>query len=202
MKAVHWRLLLAGGFALSIGLPLLACSGTTLPTTPTDAVTDAPAPEPEKADPAKKIIGTWRMVPDEKTLRELKVIDAALSGKPQKKEKLGDLTADEQKLFNEWDGKKGDEAKSMKSDIKFAKNCLFEFTDKQVTVRFGEDEVLGPVDYTMVSATDTNTTVKFDPQLGNGVETHSFDWENETKGVDKITAENGREFFPLNVSKR
>jgi hypothetical protein len=185
---------------MCVGLPMLACSGGAGTDGATDAVT--PTPNPEPADPAKKIVGTWRMVPTEARLRELKIIDAAISGKPQKKEKLGKLSADEEKLFKEWEGKKGDEAKDMKFQLKFAKNCLFEFTDSQVTVKFGEDETFGPVGYTVVSATDSNTTVKFDPGLGNGTETHSFDWDSPTKGVDHIKAEDGREFDPLNVSKK
>lgn len=204
MMAVHTvrRLLLAGVVGICVGLPMLACSGAGTTTDATDAVTPVPTPEPS-ADPAKKIVGTWRMVPTEENLRELKIIDAAMSGKPQKKEKLGKLSDTEEKLFKEWEGKKGGEdAKMMKSQLKFAKNCLFEFSDSQVTIKFGEDETFGPVSYTVVSATDANTTLKFDPGLDNGMETHSFDWDGPSKGVDHIKAEDGREFDPLNVSKR
>lgn len=187
------RLLLASGVALSIGLPLLACSGST-----TDGATDAVEPEP--AGPETKIVGSWRMVPDEATLRLLKVVDAAISGKPNKKEKLGTLTADEEALFAEWSNKKGsDEAKLMKSQLRFIKDSQFTFTDKQVTVKMG-DETVGPIAYEMVSATDANTTLKFD--IGNGKDTHSFDWTSATKGVDNITSESGEKYFPLNVSKR
>jgi hypothetical protein len=201
MMGVHTvrRLLLAGVVGFSIGLPMLACSGGAT----TDAATDVAKPEPpDEADPKKRIVGTWRMIPTEDRLRELKIIDAAISGKPQKKEKLGKLSDAEDKLFKEWENKKGEEAKAMKNELKFVKNCLFEFTDSQVTIKFGEDETFGPIGYTVVSATDTNTTLKFDPGLGNGMETHSFDWDGPTKGVDHIKAEDGREFDPLNVSKK
>lgn len=194
------RLMVATTLTLAVGLPMLACSGGG------DVATDGtttpdPVPAPKADDPAKKVVGTWRMVPPEEELRRLKVIDAALSGKPQKKEKLGSMTADEKALFNEWSGKKGAEAQAMKGQIRFSKNCQFTFTDSQVTVKF-EDESFGPVNYSVVSATDNNTTVKFDPGLGNGTETHSITWESASKGVDLITAENGSTFFPLNVSKR
>lgn len=205
MKAVHTvrRLLLAGVVTLCVGLPMLACSGGGKAT---DDATDgvvAPTPTPEpSADPAKRVVGTWRMVPTEDRLRELKIVDAAMSGKPQKKEKLGKLSDTEEKLFKEWEGKKGDEAKQMKSELKFAKNCLFEFSDTQVTIKFGEDETFGPIAYDVVSATDSSTVLKFDPGLGNGTETHTFAWDSPSKGTDHITAQDGREFTPLNVTKR
>jgi hypothetical protein len=188
------RLLLAAGVALTVGIPILACSGGA-----TDEPTDGVETPPENE--ASRLVGTWRMVPPDESLRMLKIVSAAMSGRKDKLDKLGDLTRDEQALFKEWEGKKGEEAKAMKALIKFTKGCEFEFTDKQVTVRFGSDDSFGPGNYEVVSATEDNTTVKFDLGMGNGLETHSFDWESPTKGVDTITAP-GKEFFPLNVSKR
>ena len=203
MKPVHTvrRLLLAGVVTLCVGLPMLACSGGGATDGATDTVVTPEQPEPS-ADPAKRVVGTWRMVPTEERLRELKIVDAAMSGKPQKKEKLGKLSDSEEKLFKEWEGKKGDDAKAMKSELKFAKNCLFEFSDTQVTIKFGEDETFGPIAYDVVEATDKTTTLKFDPGLGNGTETHRFEWDSPSKGTDHIKAEDGREFTPLNVTKR
>ena len=192
------RLVLAGAVALSVGLPLLACSGTTTPTTDTPAVEPAPAPA---TDPKTKLVGTWKMMPDEKNLREMKIIDAAMSGRTQKIEKLGDLTPDEQKLLDEWKNKSGDETKDMKAQLRFLRNCTFDFTDKQVTIHFGEDETYGPVDYAVTNATDTNTTVTFDPGLGNGTETHSIDWQADGKGIDNISA-GATKFNPLTVVKK
>jgi hypothetical protein len=193
------RLALASAVALSVGLPLLACSGATTPTT--DTPTTEPAPAPAPADPKTKLVGTWKLIPEEQKLRQLRIIDAALSGRAQKVEKLGDLTPDEQKLFDQWKDKKGDEVKDMKARLRFLRNCTFDFTDKQVTIRFGEDETYGPVDYTITNATDTNTTVTFDPGLGNGVETHSIDWQSDGKGVDNISA-GATKFDPLTVVKK
>lgn len=207
MTAVHTaqRLMLATGLAICIGLPILACTGSTTTTdTPTDAVV-APTPEPPAADPAARLVGTWRMMPPEDKLRQMKVISAAIAEKPAQKEKqlekLGKLNADEQKLFNEWEKKSGPEVKAIKQEIRFSKNTNFEFTDKQVTIRFGEDDVNGPFNYSVVSATDSNTTVTFDPGFGNGVETHSFDWTSPTEGVDNISGSSGQIFFPLTVKK-
>jgi hypothetical protein len=207
MMAVHTarRWMLASGIALCIGVPLLACTGGGTPATDaaTDVATPTPTPTPEPAaDPAKRLVGTWRMVPPDDELRKLKIMDAAISGKPQKKEKLGTLTAEEQKLYNEWTNKKGPDLQAAKQAIKFAKSCTFDFTDTQVTVKFGDDDTNGPFPYSVVSATDTNTTIKFDPGFGNGMETHSFAWESPTKGVDNITGADGKAFFPLNVNKR
>jgi hypothetical protein len=205
MMAVHTarRLMLATGVAICIGLPLLACTGGGTPATDaaTDVATPTPVPAPA-ADPAQRLVGTWRMVPPDTELRKLKIMDAAISGKPQKKEKLGDLTAEEQKLYKEWEGKKGPDLQAAKQAIKFAKSCTFEFTDSQVTVKFGEDDVNGPFPYTKVDATDAQTVIKFDPGFGNGMETHTFVWESPTKGVDNIAGADGKTFFPLNVNKR
>jgi hypothetical protein len=190
------RALVAGSVALAIGVPMLACSG--MPTTTTDVATE----EPETPAAGNKLVGTWKMMPTEERLRELKIIDAAISGKAQKRERLEPLSAEEESLFKEWEGKKGDEVKTIKSEMRFMRNSQFDFTDTEVTVHFGEDEKFGPVVYEVVSTTDTNTTIKFDPGLGNGVETHSFTWESDTKGVDNITAADGTTFEPMNVAKK
>lgn len=209
MTAVHTarRLMLATGVAICIGLPILACTGGG--ETTTDAATDAaPQPNPEPvpaADPAARLVGNWRMLPPEDKLREMKIIAVAISDNPKQKEKqlekLGKLNADEQRLFNEWEKKSGPEVKAKKQEIRFTKNTDFEFTDKTVTIRFGEDDVNGPFNYTVVSATDSNTTVTFDPGFGNGLETHSFDWSSPTEGTDNITSASGNSFFPLTVKK-
>lgn len=203
--AVHKarRLVLATGVALCIGLPILACTGST---PATDAVTDGtttpPVPTPEPAaDPSKRLVGTWNMLPPEDELRRMKVIDAAITGNPQKKEKLGKFTPEEQKLFNEWEKKSGPEVKAMKNQIRFTKGTNFEFTDTQVTIRFGADDVNGPFPYSVINATDANTTVTFDPGFGNGLETHAFTWENPTKGIDNISGADGKTFVPLTVKK-
>ncbi|MEZ4238773.1 MAG: hypothetical protein R3F59_22000 [Myxococcota bacterium] len=189
------RLLLAAGVALTVGIPILACSGAGETDGTTTDGTETPAE-------GNRLVGNWRMMPDDDQLRQLKIIGAAMSGKKEKKDRLGDLTKDEQQLFKEWEGKKGDEAKAMKQLIKFTKGCEFDFTEDQVTIHFGKDEQFGPVSYEIVSSDDANTTIKFDPGLGNGTETHSFDWESATKGVDHISSEQGKDFFPLNVQKR
>jgi hypothetical protein len=197
------RLIVAGSVVFAVAASSLACMGGT----PTDVVTPAPSPAPAPtpaptpAPSANKMLGNWRIVPPESELRNLKVINAAIGGKPQQKERLGTMTADEQAVFNEWKAKKGPEVEAMRAQLKFLKNCHFEFTDTQVTVIF-EDEKFGPVSYTTVSSTDANTTVKFDPGLGNGTETHSIDWKGDGKGTDNISTASGGTFFPLDVLKQ
>lgn len=190
------RLVVVMTLAVAVVPPMLACSGETT----TDAATPTPTPPPEPADPAAKIIGNWHMVPEEAELRRLKIIDAALSGKAQKKEKLGKLSSDEERLFKEWENKSGPEVKAMKAQIRFAKGCKFIFTDKDVTVAF-DDEKFGPSPYTVVSATESNTTLKFDPGLGNGVETHSIEWQSDSRGIDHIKGADGSDFTPLTIAK-
>jgi hypothetical protein len=178
-------------------LPLLLAAGLAL-SAPTVVYGGPPQAQ---SDAAAKLVGTWRMVPEAPRLRQLKIIDAAISGNAGKKEKLGTLSADEQKLFAEWSsGKSPDELRKMNGELRFAKNCVFEFTATEVTVRF-DQEVFGPSPYKVVSATDAATTIQFDPKLGNGMETHSFEWTGPSKGVDHIKASDGTEFAPLNVSR-
>ena len=190
------RMIVVATLAMALVPPMLACSGGAA----TDAETPT-TPEPDKANPANKLVGVWRMIPEETELRRLKVIDAAISGKAQKKEKLGKLTAEEEKLFKEWEKKEGPALKEMKAQLRFARGCQFTFTDTEVTVAFDEEKY-GPVAYTVVSATDVNTTIRFDPGLGNGTETHSIDWTSATKGVDHIKGADGQEFPPINIAKR
>lgn len=186
MNVRHFRrLVLAVGLVLCASAPTAAFAG----------------PPQGQTDAASKLVGTWRMVPEPARLRQLKIIDVAISGNVQKKEKLGTLTADEQKLFTEWSsGKTPSQLQQMAGELRFAKNCVFEFTASQVTVRFDE-EAFGPSPYTVVSATDAATTIQFDPKLGNGMETHSFEWTAPTRGLDHIKGSDGTEFAPLNVTR-
>lgn len=201
MKAVHTarRLMIATGIALCVGFTL-ACGGGATTDGATDAANPPPVPEPA-ADPAKKLVGTWKILPPEERMRELRIIDAAISpNKPEKKEKLGKLTPQEQKVFDAWKGRKGPDVRKVRQELRFLKNCSFEFTDSQIKIQLG-DEILGPVPYTVVSATDKNTTIKFDAGPEYGLETHSFDWTGPNKGIDNISTSNGDAFI-LTVVRR
>ncbi|MCB9699367.1 MAG: hypothetical protein H6738_21475 [Alphaproteobacteria bacterium] len=179
---------------LGVLVPTLACTGTATPTPDKDAVEAPKAPGPER-----KIVGNWRMGQSEEEMRRLRVIDAAISKKPQKTERLGNLTPDEQKLYDEWKDKSGKEVRDMRQEIRYSKNSKFHFTDKQVSAEFGGDEAFKDIPYEVVSATDSQITVRFDPQLGNGTETHVITWKSDTSGVDDITAAEGKKFAPLEI---
>lgn len=129
----------------------------------------------------------------------MRVIDAAFKGK-QARERLGQMTGEEQDLYREWKQKKGDAVAQMKSQLKFMKNCNFEFSGGSVTVRF-DAETHGPVAYTVVSSSDQQTVITFDPGLGNGVETHSISWDSANKGTNNITGTNGESFIPLVIKR-
>lgn len=153
-------------------------------------VPDAQRPE--------SIVGTWRMIPDERRLRELKIIDAAVSGKEVKRARLGDLTPQEQALFDGWVGKKGKEVAQKEKELEHLRSYLIEVTPAEITLRFGE-EVFGPVPYTTVSETPTNVTLAFDPGLGNGVETHSWEFTSATRALDRVTTPDGDHFDPIEI---
>jgi hypothetical protein len=199
MKAIQAKRLLIGlGLSLAVGLPTVACMGDS-----SETPNEAPAGGDDDAgedDAASKIVGKWQMQPDKSELRNLMIIDAALSGKPKKKDKLGKLSGTEQALFNEWKGKKGAEADFMKAQIKLLKGYQLTFTSSQVTVKFGPDS-FGPVSYTVKSASDSGLTVTFDPGLGNGVETHKITWSGDGRGTDNISTASGQTFIPLNLKR-
>jgi hypothetical protein len=197
------RLALAAGVAFVVGAPTLACMGGEVEVT--DAVTDGGSTDggggTDAKDPKSLIVGTFQMLPPEEELRKLKVINAAINGKGDAKAKLGKLTKEEEALFKEWEGKKGPEVKGMRSQIKFMRGTQFTFTDSQVTVQFG-DEKFGPVSYEVVTATDSRTVVKFDPGLGNGMETHDITWKSADRGIDNITGAESGSFIPLEVRRK
>lgn len=189
------RALTVGCVGLAVLVPTLACTGGATTNPDKDGAVEAP----KAAGPEKKIVGNWRMGQSEEEMRRLRVIDAAISKKPQKKERLGDLTPEEQRLFDEWKDKSGKEVRDMRQEIRYSKNSKFHFTDKLVSAEFGGDEAFKDIAYEVVSATDKQLTLRFDPQLGNGVETHVITWTTDTSGVDDITAAEGKKFAPLEL---
>lgn len=165
---------------------------------PSPATPEPPAPAEapvEAAHRPESLAGTWKMVPDEARLRELKIIAAATS-KDAKVERLGDLTPQEQAIFDEWAKKKGKEVEEKLHELTLARNYLVVFTDTEVTLQYGTER-FGPFPYTLVSQTDTNTTISFDPGFGNGVETHALDFSAPARGTDTVTTANGQRFDPV-----
>ena len=148
--------------------------------------------------PAARVVGTWQILPEPTEHRKLRVIDAAIFDKQLKR--VGTLTSDEQVMYDKWKVTTGPELDAMKSQLAFLKHCTFTFTPTHVTLRF-DDAVHGPVPYAVVSASDTQVTVRFDPGMGHGVETHDITWTSDVKGVDHVTADDGSVFVPLQVSK-
>jgi hypothetical protein len=148
--------------------------------------------------PAARIVGTWQILPEANEHRRLRVIDAAIYGKPLKR--IGTLTSDEQVTYDAWKLKSGPELDAMKAQLEFLKHCTFEFTPTHVTVRV-DDAVHGPAPYSVVSADTTHVTLRFDPGMGHGVETHDITWTSDVKGIDQVTADDGSVFVPLQVTK-
>ncbi|MEQ1567832.1 MAG: hypothetical protein ABMA64_19485 [Myxococcota bacterium] len=184
--------------ALSLILPILACTSADLPLLP------APPPEPVEVvvDPATRHLGTWRMGPSEERARELKIIDAALSDKPQKVQRLGTLTPDEQKLFDRWVGKPEAETEGVRRELRLLRKSTVSFDQKQVTVSFGEQETFGPVPYEQVEVTDTSTVVRFDPGMNNGLETHKITWVDDKNAVDVIIDPDGHALGEVQLTRR
>lgn len=190
------RPLLFVALALAVGIPVLACGGGP----------DVPEVVVAPPDEAARLVGRWQLKPDPETVRMLKVIDAAISGRKDKRKNLGQFTDDEQRLFEQWEGKKGEDIKVVKGRIRFASGVDVEFAqDRQVTLRFADGKskasTFGPVPYEVVEAATDQVTVRFDPGLGNGPETHTIVWRSETEGLDTVTVE-GQEPFPLLLERK
>lgn len=156
--------------------------------------------DPEEAL-AAKVVGTWQARPPDIEIRRLKVIEAAMAGQPGKKQALGDLTNAESTLFDEWAAKRGPAAQNMKAELRFMEGAVLEFTDTQATVRLGGN-VYGPADYELVSATEAGVQLRFDPGLGNGIETHDITWNGPDLGIDVIATTRRGGFSPLQMQRR
>jgi len=196
------RLFIGAGLAFAIGAPTIACMGGDEVAEDGDEDGTDDGEDGEEEEAGNRMVGTWQMQPDENSLRELRVIDAVLNPSPAKKKGLEPLTAEDQKIFKEWKNKKsGPEADLMRAQIKFMKGSQFTFTDDQVTVAFGSEK-MPAVDYTVESDSDKKTVLKFDPGLGNGMETHAITWKSKDKGIDNISTAGGQEFLPLDIKKK
>lgn len=191
------RLLFAAGVAFVVGAPTLACMGVG-ETTGDQAPTDGAGGGGEDAEITTKLVGDWHMVPQD--LRRYKIIQAALSGKPAAKKKLN-LKKEEEALFEEWAAATGQKAEDMRAEIKYKKETLFTFTEGQATVTLAGDK-FGPVDFTVVSSSDDNIVLTFDPGLGNGMETHNITLSDNNNGVNLINSTERGEFSPVNIKRK
>jgi hypothetical protein len=126
------RLMIAGGLALFVGLPLLACSGSA--DTSTDgAVEPAPADGPKegkakapKADIASALHAEYKVVPGDAALRQMKLINAGVEGKPIPP-KLDNVTEDEKRLYNDAKKAAGPDKEYMRSQISMMKGARVTF---------------------------------------------------------------------------
>jgi hypothetical protein len=177
----------------------LACGGGSDTPVSSPSPTEPPPAEASPARSGVQLDGTWQIRPADQELRHMRVIDAAFKGN-KARERLGEMTGEEQSLYREWKQKKGADVDQMKSQLKFMKNCKFEFQGSQVTVHF-DAETHGPVSYTLVSSSNQHTVLSFDPGMGNGVETHRIDWSSKDKGTNIITGADGSSFIPLVIKR-
>ena len=178
----------------------LACGGGNDVNPGDPAPVGGDAPEDRAAQSGVQLDGTWQIRPVDEELRHMKVISAALSKGGKARDRLGEMSRDEQNLFREWKQKKGDEVTQMKLQLKFMKNCKFVFAGGQVTVHF-DMETHGPTPYMLVSFSNQSTVITFDPGLENGVETHHIEWSSKDKGTNNITGANGSSFIPLVIKR-
>jgi hypothetical protein len=194
----------AGAVARAAALAaVFGCAGGS--TTPAPEPVPPPAEVPQPASGVHRpdsLVGAWKMVPDEHKPRELKIIEAATSGKDQKVARLGDLTAQEQAIYDEWTRKKGKEVDAKLAELALLRSYLVEFTEHEVTLQFGEAHRYGPVPYTVASSTDDTIAVTFDPGMGRGLETHTYVFETPTRGAVAVTTADGQRFDPIRVTRK
>ncbi len=160
---------------------------------------DEPPPAEEVAK--SRLEGSWVLRPEDKGLRRLKIIDAAMSGRPDRKAALGKLADDEEALFETWLAKTGEAARAMRAQLRFLGGATFTFTEEEVSLRFGTDG-FGPVAYSVVESSDARTVIQLDPGLGTGLETHRIEWKTANRGTAVITTASHGEFAPLRMLRQ
>jgi hypothetical protein len=158
------RLLVASGVALVLGIPTIACMGGADTSTGGDAdgdKTEEPAPA-KSAELKDDLQATWKVHPSPEALRELKIIKAAISGKPPPK-KLQPMSDSEKKLFQ-------DAKKASGSEQQFFKGLIDRMSGARVTFeaggkgRYDFDGGQNPFTYTTSneSADSLDVEIKYD----------------------------------------
>ena len=152
--------MIAAGVAFSVGVPLLACSGAA--DTSTDgAAPPADAPKEEKKA-EKKGIGdalhsTWKVKPGADTLRQLKIINAAIEDKPVPKN-LGDLSGPEQQLYNDAKKASGADQQYYRGLIAMLKGARVTF-ESNGKGKYQFDGGDNPFSYTTSNVTDKSLDI-------------------------------------------
>ena len=159
------RLVIAGSVAFFVGVPLVACMGGA------DTSTDGAVKEEPKGEPKKEakgiadaMISTWAVVPGEDTLRQLKIINAAIEGNPPPK-KLGDLSADEKKLYNDAKKASGSEQQYFRGLISMMKGARVTFK-ADGSGQYDFDGGTNPFKYTTSNVNDSSLNVQINYDHG------------------------------------
>ena len=121
---------------------LLACSGGA-----TETETDGDATEQEEGDEEAggeeasaedKLQGTWAFMPGDAAKRRYKIMQAACSGKPKQKQKLGELSDSEKSTFDYYKGRDKSTKEGLLKLIENLKTTRYKFDNGTVTWSFGD----------------------------------------------------------------
>lgn len=163
------RLLIAGALAFAVGVPTIACMGDT---SGGDDVEENDGDDgddggDDKADEGgdgieSAMIGSFKVQPSEAALRELQIINAAISGKPPPK-KLGELKGADKTLYQTAKKASGAEKEYMKTQIKMMKGARVTFS-KGGSGKYDFDGGTNPFDWSSSNVSDSslNITMKYD----------------------------------------
>lgn len=180
------RTLLAGGLALAVGLPTLACTGGT-----TEGGGDAGGgEEAAPKDTQAKALGNWQVQPSKEDMRMLKIFNMALNPKIQLDEFKQKLqpppTPEEIELFKQVQqlDPSSPEAQFVKMQIKMMKESNLEITESKWVLEMGGER--DEWTYSVVEKTDTTLTVKLDSG-----ETNTLTFKSDDKIAVKITDAGG-----------
>ena len=159
MRRVMW----AGALAVTVGLPTLACSGSS---DSEDAVEEV-VEEDDSFDPEEAIVGTWMIQPEKAQLRELKILDFAINkpktGVEQLKKRLKPPPT-EAEIITFKELRKADpsspEVEFAKMYLEMLKSARLEISSSKWTLDMaGEKDSWG---YTIESKTDDALKVKLE----------------------------------------
>jgi len=128
------RLLLAGAIAFATGAPTIACMGGDSGGGETTDGDHGGDEKPKDDGGAKKdkgiesaLISTFKVQPSPEMLRELKILNAAVNGKPPPKKIKPPMGPPDKKMYNEAKKASGGEKEYIKSQIKLMKGARVTF---------------------------------------------------------------------------
>jgi len=154
------RLLLAGAIAFATGAPTIACMGGDGGTTDAagDDDDDDGGGKEESGGIEDGLIGSFQVQPSPEMLRELKILNAAVNGRPPPKNIKPPMGPDDKKMFREAKQASGGEKEYIKGQIKLMKGARVTFKSDG-SGKYDFDGGNNPFKYTLSGASGNTAKI-------------------------------------------